>query len=97
MDFEESVNDEKRECSTGSGNVNDFNAEDCRCSCANEFPCIFPYLWNGKLVDKCAFLEEEEFLFPVFRCPIRNITRKFEGINNFTYADLVKQVYIGEE
>ena len=92
MDFDEPVDDENNECSTGAGDINDFNAKECRCSCWQEFHCIFPYYWNGKLVDKCAFLEVEEFLFPIFRCPIRNITRKFEGINNFTYADFVKQV-----
>merc|ERR1712079_991940 len=40
-------------------------------------------------------LEELEFLFPVFRCPIRNITRKIDGINSFYYKDLAKEQYGG--
>ena len=92
MDFTETVEDENQECTSGSGDINDFNAEDCRCNCPGERLCIFPFYWNGKLIEQCAFLEEEEFLFPVFRCPIRNVTRKINGINSFIYADLIKQV-----
>ena len=91
MDITENIEDENLECSQGSGDINDFNSEDCRCTCPGESLCIFPFYWNGKLYDQCTFLEEEEFLFPVFRCPIRNITRKIDGINSFFYKDLITQ------
>ena len=29
---------------------------------------------------------EEDFLYPVFRCPIRNIRTKIDGINSFNSA-----------
>merc|ERR1712032_619814 len=92
MDFTKSVEDSNDECSSGSGDITDYNSDTCRCTCPGEDLCIFPFYWNGKLFDQCTFLEEEEFLFPVFRCPTRNITRKITGINSFVYADLVKQV-----
>ena len=91
MDITENIEDENLECSKGSGDINDFNSDECRCTCAGESLCIFPFYWNGKLYDQCTFLEEEEFLFPVFRCPIRNITRKIDGINSFYYKDLITQ------
>ena len=93
MDFNEIVEDDNQECTTSSGNIKDYNVETCRCNCPGEDICIFPFYWNGKRFDQCTFLEEQEFLFPVFRCPTRNITRKINGINSFTYADLIKQVF----
>ena len=93
MDFTEIVEDDNQECTTGNGDINDYNAETCRCNCADERECIFPFYYNGKRFDQCSFLEEQEFLFPVFRCPTRNITRKINGTNSFVYADLIKQVY----
>ena len=92
MDFSETVEDENQECSKGSGDITDYNSETCRCDSPGEDECIFPFYWNGKLFDRCAFLEEQEFLFPVFRCPIRNITRKINNINSFIYADFAKEV-----
>ena len=95
MEFTENIQDDKQECTTGSsGDITDYNTEECRCTCPGEDLCIFPFYWNDKLYDRCAFLEEQEFLFPVFRCPTRNITRKFgnTGINSFYYADIVQQV-----
>ena len=92
MEFSEAVEDTNLECTTGSGDINDFNTKDCRTEFPGERLCIFPYYWNGKLYDKCALFEEEEFLLPVFQCPIRNITRKIAGINSFQYSDFVKQV-----
>ena len=91
MDFDENTEDENNECSRGTGDINDFNAEECRSAAGDEDLCIFPFYWNGKLIDQCAFLEVDEFLFPTFRCPIRNITRKIDGINEFVYADILTQ------
>jgi len=63
MEFAE---DYSLDCSQGTGNISDFNADDCRSAVIEELPCIFPFYWNEKLYDHCVFLEEEEFLFPVF-------------------------------
>ena len=94
MVFDDKVEDENKECSEGNGDINDFDTGECRCNCFGEHLCIFPYYWNGKLIEECAFLEEEEFLFPIFSCPIRNITRKINGVNSFMFSDLLKQVKI---
>ena len=90
MEFDEDYN---LDCSQGTGNISDYNADVCRSADIGELPCIFPFYWNEKLHDQCIFLEEEEFLFPVFRCPVRNITRKIDGINSFYYKDLIRQVF----
>ena len=92
MDFTEIIEDDNQECTTGSGDINDYNAEPCRSSSPGEVECIFPFYWNGKRFDQCSFLEEQEFLFPVFQCPTRNITRKINGTNSFIYTDIIKQV-----
>ena len=90
MEFDE---DFSLDCSQGTGNISDFNADVCRSANIGEEPCIFPFYWNEKLYDQCVFLGEEEFLFPIFRCPVRNITRKIDGINSFYYKDIILQVY----
>ena len=92
MDFSETIEDQNKECSEGTGDINDFNVEECRSAAGEERLCIFPFYWNGKLFDKCTFLEQDDFLFPVFRCPVRNITRKIDGVNSFYYKDLLRQV-----
>ena len=92
MKLDANIEDKNNECTQGSGDITDFNVKECRCNIQDENLCIFPFYWNGKLIDKCAFLEQEEFLYPVFRCPIRNVTRKIEGINSFVFSDFLKQV-----
>ena len=94
MDFDEEIEDNNQECSVGSGDVDDVNADICRCDCPFEDPCIFPFYYEGQLYDQCAFLEYQEFLYqlPIYRCPIRNITRKIDGINSFLQSDFKKQV-----
>ena len=93
MEFEENFEDHNLDCIQGTGNLSDFNADLCRVGTIGEEPCIFPFYWNGKLYEQCVFLEEEEFNFPVFRCPVRNITRKIDGINSFFYRDILTQVF----
>ena len=73
MDFDLNVEEDKNECTTGSGDINDFNVKECRADYPGETLCIFPYYWNGKLYDECALLEEEEFRLPVFLCPVRKV------------------------
>ena len=36
-------------------------------------------------------MDEDEFILPVFRCPIYNTVNKIDGINSFTYEDDLKQ------
>ena len=91
LEFDE---DYSLDCSQGTGNISDFNADVCKSANIGEEPCIFPFYWNEKLYDQFFFLEEDEFLFPVFRCPVRNITRKIDGINSFYYKDIIQQVFI---
>merc|ERR1712223_2202292 len=53
---------------------------------AKEHPCIFPFYYNGTgPYYQCMLFEEENFVYPVFRCPTRNITTKYKdtGINHF--------------
>ena len=92
MDFTETVEDNNQECSVGSGNIDDYDAEICRSPFEDE--CIFPFFYNGERFDNCAYLEYQDFLVqgPIYRCPTRNITRKINGINSFTGDDLIKQV-----
>ena len=92
MEYIDSPEKNNTECSVGSGDINDFDVEECRAFSREEELCIFPYYWNGKLYNECTLFEEEEFLLPVFQCPVRNITRKINGVNSFLYSDFVKQV-----
>ena len=92
MDFDDNHEDFNLECSQGTGNISDYNTEVCQTASRGESSCIFPFYWNGDLKEECVFLDEENFLFPVFRCPTRNITRKIDGINSFIYQDIIKQV-----
>ena len=36
----------------------------------------------------CAILDTSSFIVPVWHCPVRNITRKIDGINSFISEDL---------
>ena len=92
MNFDEKYEEPYQQCTKGTGNIRDYNSKNCRINSRGEDHCIFPFYWNGKFKEQCVFLEEEEFLFPVFRCPTRNITRKINGINSFVYKDIIKQV-----
>lgn len=69
-----------KECTTMPATVRDqlFVAE-----LGEEQECIFPFYYKGKLYDECIVFEEEGFTFPVYRCPIRNLTAQIAGINNY--------------
>ena len=49
-----------------------------------ELPCIFPFYFNGELFDTCIQLNQDDFVFPVNICPIRNVTTKVNDINSYT-------------
>ena len=79
-------------CSKGTGPKVPFNStHEYDAVCRNtlgtdltgrEHPCIFPFYYRGKgPYDRCMLFEEEGFVYPVFRCPTRNITTKFPGTN----------------
>merc|ERR1711936_906746 len=86
---------EDETCGTGTGPVpfNSTHEYDAVCRetkgtslFGREDPCIFPFFYNGRgPYDRCMLFEEDDFVYPVFRCPTRNITTKFPGtdINHF--------------
>ena len=80
-------------CSQGSGEK-PTGEEVCRETISNLFTnrdereCIFPFYYNGVLYNECALFEQEGFVYPVFRCPVRNITTKRDGINDFKEVEL---------
>ena len=50
-----------------------------------ELPCIFPFYYQGKRFDNCTLLQRSSFVEPVWRCPVLNISTKYQdtGINSF--------------
>ena len=79
-------------CYEGQGDLLDGKKNDCTITPSNlvdsispnpEKPCIFPFHYNGKVYDKCVLYDEDGFVYPVFRCPIRNITTKVNGVNSY--------------
>ena len=49
----------------------------------DELPCIFPYYINGQFNPGCSQFDLEDLNSPVNFCPVRNITTKLNGINNY--------------
>jgi hypothetical protein len=56
-----------------------------------EAECIFPFYYLGKLYNECVMFEQVGFVYPVFRCPVWNITTKRDGINNYGGLNLLQQ------
>ena len=50
--------------------------------------CLHINIWMHFDHFPCAILETSNFIVPVWRCPVRNITRKINGINSFTSDDI---------
>eukprot|EP00092_Neocalanus_flemingeri_P036130 GFUD01039335.1.p1 GENE.GFUD01039335.1~~GFUD01039335.1.p1 ORF type:complete len:617 (-),score=141.95 GFUD01039335.1:13-1863(-) len=82
-------------CLVASGNPDD-GEEPCRITPSNlielftgEVECIFPFYYKNKRYDGCILFEEDGFVYPVYRCPTRNITTKINGINSFESLPLV--------
>ena len=85
------------ECISGSGILGEEEEEE---GCSNtpsslseiafglELPCIFPYYVDGRLInDTCFKFNADDFLDPVSRCPILNVTTKINGVNSFNSSD----------
>ena len=98
FDGSASVQDDP-ECIQGSG-ILDEEEEEATSECSNtpsslseialelELPCIFPFYVDGRLInDTCFKFNADDFLDPVSRCPILNITTKINGINSFNSSD----------
>merc|ERR1711962_967590 len=65
-----------------------------------ESECIFPFYYNGRKYEECVLIEEFDFPFLVFRCPIRRITNTtIDGTIsfNFSASDLTSGYCIREE
>jgi len=83
------------ECSTTQPSNKQASGE-CRNTPSNlleavqnlELPCLFPFYLDGKKYESCVLFDQNDFVLPVFRCPIRNITTKIDGINSFRSDDL---------
>jgi len=90
-------------CYTGSGDPQDVENL-CRNTHSNHFDflsdieveCKFPFYYNGKKYDECILLDEEDFVYPIFRCPIRDITTKIDGINSFEFSSLVEGICLSD-
>ena len=87
------------ECEQGVGDPSTIQEEaettECRCTSYNqisEAPCIFPFYWEGKLNEGCTMLEHDGFLIRVFYCPIHHTVNKINGIDSYTFSDIVQQV-----
>jgi len=82
--------DDDESCSQGTGPQPPYDTT-CRENkgtdiIGKEHPCIFPFYYRGRgPFNECTLFEEENFVYPVFRCPVRNITTKFPGtdVNHF--------------
>jgi len=92
MEFEYS-GDVEEECYSSQGEKEED--EPCRNIPSNlietfdgEVECIFPFYYNGKKFNECVLFDESDFVFPVFRCPTRNITTTINGVSSFIFADL---------
>jgi len=57
-----------------------------------EAKCIFPFYYEGKKYNECVLFDEAGFVYPVFRCPTRDITTKIDGINSFESIELTGEL-----
>ena len=59
---------------------------------AGERDCIFPFYYNERKYNECIVFTEDGFVYPAFRCPIYNIRRKRDGLNDFRIKIDMSQV-----
>merc|ERR1711892_289674 len=99
MDYEGSGQEDKA-CLVASGGNRAGRNEVCRNTPSNlvelfsgEVECIFPFYYKDKKYDGCILFEEDGFVYPVFRCPTRDIKTKKEDeegtYNSFEFLPLV--------
>merc|ERR1711892_359235 len=99
MDYEGSGQEDKA-CLVASGGNRAGRNEVCRNTPSNlvelfsgEVECIFPFYYKDKKYDGCILFEEDGFVYPVFRCPTRDIPTKIEDeegtYNSFEFLPLV--------
>jgi len=97
--YEESESERRNSspaCFHGSGSPNSDN-QVCRITPSNlmelftgEVECIFPFYYKGVKYNRCILFEEDDFVYPIFRCPTKNVTTKSEdGFNSFEFLPLV--------
>ena len=81
--------DGPRTCSPENGDktVNPHCTETISNLGSSEKECIFPFYYEGKKYDGCIMFDQDGFVLPVFRCPVRNITTKIDGISSFEFLD----------
>jgi len=90
-------------CTQGSGDPQD-GKNTCRTTPSNwaelrddlELECKFPFYYDGVEYDECILYKEDDFVYPVFRCPTLNITTKINGINSFNSSSLVGGICIAD-
>ena len=83
-----------KRCTLPTGYPDDAKKNICRETIGDftskERECIFPFYFEGELKYECILQTfDAEFIIPNFLCPIRNITRKINGINSFEYSDTI--------
>jgi len=92
-------------CYKGSGDPQDGENEPCRNTPSNqrevvflhERECKFPFYYKKKIYNECILLDEDDYLYPVFRCPIRDITTKINGTNSFEFNSLTEGMCLSNQ
>ena len=86
-------------CVESQGDPLDEEKNICRITPSNlldlqigEKECIFPFHYNNNIYNECVLFDESGFVYPVFRCPTREISTKFgiNGINSYPMIELTE-------
>ena len=72
----------------------------CRSTASNllltELTCLFPFYYDDQLFESCVLFNQNDFVLPIFRCPIRDITRKYPDTNiNWFRSDDLENILTG--
>ena len=93
------------DCDQGTGNPEDDNVDECfniPGQILINFPtvqddvqtkCIFPFILNDIKYSTCILLDQNGFVTPVFRCPIRSVKNQKIG-NSYSYTQ--DQLHFGD-
>merc|ERR1719481_927817 len=90
-------------CTVGSGDSTE-GQKTCRSTFSNvleevnelEEECKFPFWYGGVKYEKCILLYKDGFTYPVFQCPIRDITTKIDGVNSFPSLPIGEKICISD-